>query len=559
MIGAVRLPPTLAMGVVLALLSPPSPVQADPVEQQVGIEVSDGETLVGTLYLPHPSGRFPTVLVMSPYGPATYSDRWLDEGYAHLNVDIRGSGRSGGSLCVFCKREQRDVYEVVEWVARQDWSDGAVGMYGGSYLAITALMGAARQPPHLKAIVPIAAYADPYRDIAWHNGMFTWNFVTQWTFLQAGLGATAGAPPPDSAGDRASNFVAMADAREHPFDGPFWRERAVYTKYRRIEVPTLLMSGWFDGFSRGNIWNFQGIAGEHTRLIMGPGTHKGAGGAFDPLSPYAGDTTPPGNPEDIALAWFDRFLKGVRNGVEKGPPIQYYDLGAFKWKRAATWPPAGTSTRHLYLSGERGGSAASLNDGSLTQGRPRGSASTPDSFSYDPAQGVAETFAKWGTLAATPHLRLDQRADEAHALTYTTAALKEPLTLAGPIELRMWAQTTASDTDWVVKVTDVGPDGASMLITSGYMRASHRAWDPDRSRRAEPWITNDEASRVVQEPLKYRIDIWHTAYELQKGHRLRVTIMSSDTPNHEPILLAARNTVFHDGRHPSELLLTVLP
>lgn len=158
----------------------------------------------------------------------------------------------------------------------------------------------------------------------------------------------------------------------------------------------------------------------------------------------------------------------------------------------------------------------------------------------------------------TSHIRVDQRLDEVHALTYTTAGLKEPLTLAGPIELHMWAETTATDTDWVVKVTDVAPDGSSMLVTSGYMRASHRAWDPSRSRPAEPWIINEKAAPVTAKSLEYRIDIWHTAYELQKGHRLRITIMSSDTPNHEPILLPAMNTVFHDNGYP-ELLLTVEP
>lgn len=550
-----------ALAVVISVLGL-SAARAEPVTiSNVSIEMSDGTVLVGDVSLPDASGQFPAILVMTPYGPATYVTRYLNQGYAHVNVDIRGAGRSSGVICFFCDREQQDVYEVVEWIAAQPWSNQSVGMMGGSYLGITALVGAAKQPPHLKAIVPIAAYADAYREAVWHNGMLSLNFMTQWSALQPTLSSTGVSANPGIA-DRIYNPIALRFARDNPFDGPVWWERAVYTKYDRITVPTLLLSGWFDGFSRGNVWNFQGISATNKRLIMGPGTHKNWDGAmspFDPASPYTQAGRPPGNPTDVTLAWFDRFLKGTSNGIENGPRVQYFDLGSSQWKTSDTWPPTGSATRRFYLSGAPSGSTNSLNDGSLTDTLPEGAAAAVDRYFYDPAVGTGETFSKWGTLALTPHIRLDQRADQAHALTYTTQPLAAPLTLAGPIELHLWAQTDASDTDWVVKVNDVAPDGSSMLITSGFMRATHREWDPARSDSGAPWINNTAPSPVVRfVPLEYRIDVWDTAYQVQPGHRLRIMVGSSDTPSHEALLEPALNAVFHDATHSSELVVTVL-
>lgn len=163
-------------------------------------------------------------------------------------------------------------------------------------------------------------------------------------------------------------------------------------------------------------------------------------------------------------------------------------------------------------------------------------------------------------MALSPHARLDQRPDEARALTYTTPAVEEPLALAGPSELHFWGMTTASDTDWVVKLADVAPDGSSTLLTSSYLRASHRTWDDARSVPGAPWISNEEPAPVPSgKILEYRVDIWDIAHTLQPGHRLRMNISSADTPNHEPLAEPALNAVFHDQHYPSELIPTVRP
>lgn len=525
----------------------------------VPIAMSDGAELVGDVHLPDADGRFPVLLNMTPYGPGTYFTTYLGEGYAHVNVDIRGSGRSGGALCIFCEREQQDVYEAVEWVAAQPWSDGNVGMYGGSYQGITPLMGAAKQPPHLKAIVPAVALADAYRDIVWHNGIFNANFVAQWLAAQTALSMTGTSTSSDLPARAHQNLVT--DSRLVPWDGPYYWERSIYTKHDRIEVPVLHIGGWFDGFSRGTLDNFAGIASKHNRMIMQPCTHKGCGAPFDPASDYTDAGFPPDMPDDPVLAWFDRFLKSERNGIEAGPAAWYFDIGDHAWKSAETWPPEDASLLRLKLSGEPSGTLGSVEDGSLTSASPRSEqAIREDRYVYDPSIGVTETAAKWGTVALSPHARVDQRPDEARALTYTTAAFEGPLSLAGPSELRFWGMTTASDTDWIVKLADVAPDGSSTLLTSGYLRASHRTWDEERSRPGSPWISNEEPAPVPPgKILEYRIDIWDIAHTIQPGHRLRMTISSADTPNHEPLAEPAVNAVFHDHHYPSALILTVRP
>jgi uncharacterized protein len=550
-VGAVA---ALVSIVLLASLFPAGGGTAEAAESEISIEMSDGVALHGQLLTPEEGERFPVLLNMTPYGPATYFDTYRGEGYAHVNVDIRGTGGSGGKLCIFCDREQQDVYEVVEWIADQDWSDGNVGMYGGSYQGITPLMGASKQPPHLKAIVPAVVLADAYRDIVWHNGIFNANFVAQWTALQFGLGMTGTGPASDLTAKPQQRLAV--ESRLTPWDGPFYKERSVYTKFDRITVPTLLLGGWFDGFSRGTIHDYQGIASKHKRLVMAPCTHKGCGAPFDPGSEYAADASAPGL-EDPVLQWMDRFLKGKNNGVETGPRVMYYDLGAKKWQSSGDWPPTGSHLETYYLSGESSGSAISQNDGSLVTEVPT-TDEIEDRYVYDPLVGSSETFSKWGTVAASPHLRLDNRADDAQSLTYTTPQMKKPLALAGPMELNFWGLTSASDTDWVVKVTDVAPDGSTKLISSGYVRASHRGWDEKRSRPGSPWLPNEDPSIVpAGKALEYRVDIWDIAHTVAKGHRLRVTVSSSDTPNHEPLAEPALNMVLHGRDFPSKLLVTV--
>ena len=248
-------------------------------------------------------------------------------------------------------------------------------------------------------------------------------------------------------------------------------------------------------------------------------------------------------------------MKNVRNGIEKKPRVRWFDLGDRTWHASKSWRAAQTTFGRYYLSGAKSGSANSLNDGSLSLSPPKGRDSYQDAYVYDPTAGASVPVDKEGPDGCLPFAPLDPRLDDAHGLTYTTPALKAPLHLVGPSELRFWAVTEASDMAFVARLLDVAPDGSARLITQGWLRSSFRAWDPKRSRDGKPYLPDDTLAPVtVGEDDEYRVDIWDTAYTLAPGHRLRVWLSSSDTPNHEPLQEAGRNLIFHDAQHPSELI-----
>src|SRR5438270_13371028 len=213
----------------------PAPAAAMPKRSDVTIPASDGVNLVGDVYLPGDTGgRYPAVIDMEPYGRSTSTD-YVPNGYARVNTDVRGSGKSGGALCLLCAREQKDVYEVVEWVAHQPWSNGHVALYGYSSSAITALLGAALHPPHLDAVVAGHPPTDPYRDVGWHNGLYDQGFVDQW-FAGQTVAQSIGAGYQPQILDRAQQQFAI-ETRLIPLDGPLYDERSVLSKMGHLTVP----------------------------------------------------------------------------------------------------------------------------------------------------------------------------------------------------------------------------------------------------------------------------------------------------------------------------------
>src|SRR3954452_11605210 len=284
----------------------------------VTIPASDGVNLVGDVYLPGAgTGKYPAVIDMEPYGRSTSTD-YVPQGYARVNTDVRGSGKSGGALCLLCSREQQDVYDTVEWVARQPWSNGHVALYGYSYSAITALLGAALQPPHLDAVVVGHPPTDPYRDVIWHNGLYDQGFVDQWFLGQTGTQAVGLGTQPQYL-DRAQQEFAV-ETREIPLDGPVYQERSVLAKMSHITVPVYVFSGWEDMYSRGDLARSTGWPSAHNWLALNASTHHGTGEAGEVGAPYGGSpseqaqdpaalSAPPPKGED--QAWLGPVGEGI--------------------------------------------------------------------------------------------------------------------------------------------------------------------------------------------------------------------------------------------------------
>ena len=538
-----------------------TPASAAPVtKHDVTIPASDGVNLSGDVYLPGARGRFPAIVDMEPYGRSTATP-YLKFGYAHVNTDVRGTGKSGGALCLLCYREQLDVRDVIEWIARQPWSNGKVVLYGYSYSAITSLLGAALKPRHLTAVIVGHPPTDPYRDVIWQNGLFFQGFVAQW-FVGQTAAQSLGAGVQPQILDRAQQEFVL-EARLLPLDGPVYKERSVLAKMSRIKVPTYVFSGWSDMYSRGDLWLLDGLPAKHKLLWIDASTHHGTGRGGELDAPYA-----KGSPTDQLLAlsadapkgeikeWLDRFVKGRRNGIAHKPRLRYFDMGDRTWHAARSWRSVTKHRPRLYLSAARSGTAHSLNDGTLASKLPTGRNSYQESYVYDPTAGSSIPIDREGPDGFLPYAPLDQRFDEPHGLTYTTPVLKRPLHLAGPTELRFWAVTEASDMAWVGRLVDVAPDGSARMITSGWLRASFRRVDPKRSRDGAPYLPDDRQLPVtIGQEIKYRMDIWPIAWTLKPGHRLRLWLSSSDSPNHEPLPVAGRNLILHDAVYPSQLIL----
>jgi putative CocE/NonD family hydrolase len=530
----------------------------------VTIPASDGVNLVGDAHLPGDGkGRYPVVIDMEPYG-RSMSKAYVDHGYARLNTDVRGSGKSGGALCLLCAREQQDVYDVVEWAASQPWSNGHVALYGYSYSAITSLLGAALRPPHLDAVVVGHPPTDPYRDVIWHNGLYDQGFVGQW-FAGQTVAQSIGIGPQPQVLDRAQQQFAI-ETRLIPHYGPVYQERSVLERLDRITVPVYVFTGWQDMYSRGDLRLIDGLASRNKLLVIDPSTHHGTGNGGEVGAPYGGTpqeqaqdpaalSAPPPAGEDVA--WLDRFVKGVPNGIESLPRVRYFDMSDRQWRSAPSWRSVSDRLTTLHLSAAKSGSTKlSPNDGTLSPEVPSGRDSYQDAYVYDPAGGLSVPSGKEGPDGFLPFAHLDQGLDEPHGLTFTTPTLDAPLPLAGPSELRFWAITEASDMAWVVRLADVASDGSASLVGQGWLRASFRHVDESRSRPGAPYLTDDRDDPVeIGQTTEYRLDIWDTAYTLPAGHRLRLWLGSSDTPTHEPLPVAGRNLIFHDAEHPSQLLL----
>lgn len=545
--------------------------------EQQWIRMDDGVKLGATITFPSRNGksrargRFPVILSMTPYGrdggcacaPAT---DFALRGFAVAVVDVRGTGGSQGNLDgnYFSPREARDGYDLVQYLGTRSWSNGKVGMSGGSYVGIDQLKTAETDPPHLAAIAPGEALADIYNDAYAPGGIVSLSFDAQYIGVQGGPGLLTPNTSPEmlpgtltAKEQQATGKPIVLAYLKNPFDDAFYRVRSPITHVGKIHVPVFIEDGWRDAFQAGDIRMFQALEhrrGVATYLNLGPCTHKGCG------PPFAPTDNPPNldNVEAQEMRFDQRYLMGMR--VPKLPRVRLYDQQAGHYIDTTAWPPPHTVFRREYLS-----------QGSITPGRP----AKPSAQHYftDPAAGFSMTFDQQGTVAATPYVPTDQRLETGQGLTWRTGAFKRPLTLAGPIALHLVASSSATNTDWFAKISDVASDGSESIVAEGQLRASLRALAPG-STAQEPL-----EKLTTPHPLKpgrfysFEIAIAPTAYTFARGHRLQIRITSDNMPNALPGTLflnpkdptappftplpPATNTVRLGGRNGTSLLLPV--
>lgn len=565
------------------------------IEREVPVPMRDGTILRADVYRPAADGRFPVLLERVTYElgarVGAYGPYYAQRGYVVVGQNVRGAFASEGELVPFLddgSGSHQDGYDTVEWAAAQPWSNGNVGMLDGSYSGFTQYLVAPTRPPHLRALSPREGGGDLYRDWVFRDGANQLFFTRSWTMqtCRAWLSHPAASARAEGARERLEHALAQGldtwlahlplnecppleglplvrwyfDHLSHPDDGPYWQALGMATRYAEVDVPMFHIAGWFDFFLGGTLRAFQGVqaharseaARRAQRLVIGPWVHGPAAASQS----QAGEVE--FGPEAILdlheqrLRWYDYWLKGVANGALDGPPVRAFLMGANRWLELDSWPPAGVTYRPLFLHQRTGPSVGSLNGGGLSFDRPD-APEAPDSFTYDPRQPVP-------SLIVYPQLGpKDHRPVEDRVLTYTSAVLEADLVVAGPVTAVLHAASSAPDTDWVVRLCDVWPDGRSMSVCDGILRARYR-----ESLTQATLLTPDEV-------YEFRVDLWSTAQVFKAGHRLRVHVTSSDFPRYDRNLntggpfgaeshsAVAINTVFHDAVRPSHLSLPILP
>jgi uncharacterized protein len=508
------------------------------------------------------------VLNTTPYGrnglcSCESASDYVTRGFVLAVVDVRGTGGSQGDLSenYFSPRQARDGYELVEFLGTQPWSNGKVGMSGGSYLGITQYLTAEQRPPHLAAIAPNEALSDVYNDAAFPGGIESLFFDAQYLAVQGAPGLLGPNTEPSmipgtltAKFEQATGRSIAFDYLENPYEGPFYYERSPITQVGKIRVPVLVLDGWRDAFVGGNIRMYRALErrrGVETLLNVGPCTHKGCGFPFDPTE------EPPGidNIEAQELQFFQRYLMGME--VPSLPRVRFYVQQAAHYQNTTAWPPPTSRFKREYLRPE-----------AIAPQRP---AESTASYVTNPAAGLSMAFDEQGTVAITPYIPHDQRLEEEQGLTWRTPVLSQTTTLSGPIALHLVAASTATDTDWFAKVADVAPDGTQSIVAEGLLRASLRALARGSTAR-QPLQT-----MTTPEPLTpgafydYEISIAPTAFVFAAGHRLQLRLTSYNLPNALPGTLAfngsapatstfvpltpAINTVRFGGTDGSSLLL----
>lgn len=587
---------------------PPDVKKAVIVEYDVPAHMRDGIVLRANVYRPADEEKWPVILLRIPYGkdlpiavglfdPARMAVR----GYVVIIQDTRGRYASEGEWEPY-RFDAQDGVDTIAWAASLPYSNGRVGMFGASYSGFTQWAAALQQPGALKAIVPMISAGDPLEGRWFRGGAFSLGSLANWYMQSIGPGVVMRGyrSDPQSSGVSLPTLVREIDALgtqgywslplkefaplrsleiaptffeplEHPMDRALADYLDVHGKYQQVQVPALNIGGWYDIYLRNTITHFKGLrehgstpSARQSKLLIGPWGHRNRTNAVGELNfGFAANSALidlQSSLEGLHANWFDHWLKGVENGITDGAPIKLFVMGANTWRDEQAWPLARAVETCYYL--HSAGHANTLDgDGVLSTVMPQGE--PVDRYSYDPARPV---LTHGGALLMTsefPAGPYDQRVVESRAdvLVYSTPALEQDLEVTGPIIVRLWAISSAPDTDFVARLVDVYPDGRAFNLTDGIIRARYRGFA-----RGEA-ISLIEPGRAYE----YEIDLWATSNVFKRGHRIRLDITSSCFPRWDrnpntghdlgvdDELAVAGQTILHDAEHPSYITLPVVP
>lgn len=566
-----------------------APLEAVTIERDVKVSMRDGTVLRADIYRPRTSGRFPVLLQRTPYNKAggiTFGYRAATAGYVVIIQDVRGRYTSQGEWYTF-KYESDDGFDTIEWAAALPYSNGKVGMFGGSYVGATQMLAAIAHPPHLAGICPVVTASNYHSNWTYQGGAFEQWFNESWTsglaqdtlnrMIAANTNALGGEwklpltsyslfnATGESFQLGSPNVLApyFLDWLAHPNYDEYWKKLSIEDHFADIKVPALTVAAWYDIFQGGSLKNYAGLkehagteiarSGQH--LLVTIGGHSGIGQRIGEVD--FGPEAAKFNEDDITLDWYNFLFKGEANRFSR-KPVTLFVLGANQWRDEDMWPPARARRTNYFVHSTKGANSVQ-GDGSLSTETPN--SEKPDQYVYDPANPVPTIG---GPLccdsAHLPPGPRDQRSAESRndVLVYSSAALSHDLEVTGPVSLGLYVRSSAVDTDFTAKLVDVWPNGFAQNITEGILRVRYR-----NSQETPELISPGEIYKLT-------IDMWSTSNVFKQGHSIRLEVSSSNFPRFDRNLntgisaasssrsVPATNAVLHDAQHPSALSLPVV-
>jgi len=540
-------------------------------ERDIYVQMRDGVRLAINVFRPDARGKFPALLAMSGYGkeemelllppqPLAKSAVWdgnieagdfndiVPRGYVHVIGDIRGTGRSEGE---FPGPQGKDNFDLIEWIAQQPWCNGNVGMVGYSAFSVTQLFTAIEQPPHLKCIAVSHIMADNYRDFAYHGGILSLMAYGVWY----GRGGTSGFAPNNAVSimqktlskeefERLRQELLNHPDIKHypnvyhlllypqkspwafdmimnPYDGPFYRESSFYPHYDKVKVPVHVIGKC--AHEDMGYWDvYQGIKTPKKLLVKPNGPEE---------RPWREDL-------EVLIRWYDHWLKGNDTGMMDEPPIKLFVMGENKWRYIKEWPLPGVEWTKCYLRRWEGLSF-----------EPELHQDEPDGFFQQP-------------------LHVSNKRD---SVIYLSPPLDEDLQVIGPAAINFFASIDQDDTNWIIRLYDVAPNGVETRVTKGMLKASHRVLDLRKSQTYAPYHKHTKESIDAIKPgeiNEYNVSLGIIVNVFKTDHRMKLTIESLESPrdpeiqiHYHPILNCAKATlhkIYRNNEYRSHIILPVV-
>lgn len=542
------------------------------------------------LYSPDEGGAYPVILQRTPYGKQFVSndpifsdfERYTKEGYHVAVMDCRGTGESDGILRCNGDNEYLDGYDSIEWIAAQTFCNGHVGMCGLSYNGFDQMAAAVTAPPHLDVICPFMTQVLPPYGMSIRQTIGSYHLF--WVYGQ--LLRELDKHIPDKQQREALEPVLrahFATLSEDSFQLPmnqnpaatipgvsmfeeylrvvnnveneaFWRSIHHPSDVSKLNCAVFHATGWFDGMKDTTVDNFHAVrdhgsevARRCNKLLIGPWCHSGV--MDTKLDGFDFGEHNTGKSQDVVgrlIRWYDRFMKGIDNGLEQDSNVRYYIMEADQWRESADWPPVEAVDTPLYLRADK----------QLSLEKPAQEAA--DTFVYDPQDPMPSGHRdKEGRVLLADWSEVSNRDD---MLTYETAALEKAITIAGTIHLELYAMTDAVDTDFSCRIVDVYPSGYEFEMAAGLVRAKYRDAVLFKPRYITP-------GRIEH----YDVIVGNTARMIRPGHKIKAYVSSALYPAHDRNLntgaiagktaewVKANQTIYHDTEHPTHLHLPVIP